>query len=160
MIPVSRIPGQDEPDTASDARLAFEFPADPAYLSLVRQIVGDIALRHGFGREAVHEIEIATDEACANAMQHGCGPGKDQVRVCIVCRPGEINVHVIDRGAGFVFNEQTCRPLREVLQTMPNRGMGLPIIRTLMDDVAYEIGTPEGNVLRMRKIRSPVCHLP
>ena len=154
MIPVSQIPNQNTPDSPADHHLAFEFPADPSYLSLVRQIVGDIAARHGFSPEAVHEIQIATDEACANAMQHGCSAGKDDVRVCIVCRPHEIDVSVIDRGAGFAFNEQACRPLRDVLQTMPNRGMGLPIIRTLMDEVAYEAGTPHGNVLRMRKSRS------
>lgn len=152
---MSQNPIQDKPASAPAHQLAFEFPADPSYLSLVRQIVGDIAQRQGFGPEAVHDIQIATDEACANAMQHGCRRGQNRIRICISCPHHSLDVDVIDWGDGFAFEEQVRRPLRQVLESMPSRGMGLPIIRTLMDEVAYETGTPKGNVLRMRKILSP-----
>ena len=151
---MSQNPIQNGPGSAPADQLAFDFPANPSYLSLVRHVVGDIARRQGFGPEAIHDIQIATDEACANAMQHGCRHGQNRVRICISCPQHSFDVNVIDWGDGFAFEEQVRRPLRQVLEGMPSRGMGLPIIRTLMDEVAYETGTPEGNVLRMRKILS------
>jgi serine/threonine-protein kinase RsbW len=118
-------------------------------------MVGDIALHHGFPADAAHEIQFATDEACTNAMQHGCSGHTDRVRLSIVCHPTGLDVDVIDWGAGFAFKGSTEQQLDQILATMPSRGMGLPIIRTLMDEVDYLAGTPQGNVLRMRKTRSP-----
>ena len=155
MIPVTYNPIQDNLDPSADHELAFEFPADPCYLTIVRRLVGDLAALRGFDPDAAHDIQIAADEACANAMQHGCRSGRDRIRICIVCGPEGLVIDVIDWGDGFAIDNHVRRPLREILQSMPSRGMGLPIIRTLMDEVAYEAGTPKGNVLRMRKTREP-----
>ena len=80
----------------------------------------------------IHDLKLAVTEACTNSIQHAYpdGTGAEDIVVRVSVGPGSVTVEVADDGIGFdpdgVAFVLTPDGERE-------RGMGLPIIRTVMD---------------------------
>jgi serine/threonine-protein kinase RsbW len=94
------------------------------------------------------DIEVAVNEALANAVQHGCAndPAK-QVEVTVECDPASGMLIVVkDPGSGF---DPTDVPSPIVGQQLyADHGRGIFLINELMDEVRYENG---GTEIWMRK---------
>ncbi len=83
------------------------------------------------------EVEIALQEALANAVVHGCRNDPAKVVECeLACRDAELLIVVRDPGPGFdplavpnpVAEENLCS----------SHGRGIYLIRQLVDDVWFE----------------------
>jgi len=94
------------------------------------------------------DIEVAINEALANAVQHGCAndPSK-QVEVTVECDPASGMLIVVkDPGSGF---DPTDVPSPIVGQRLySDHGRGIFLINELMDEVSYKNG---GTEIWMRK---------
>lgn len=130
----------------------WNLPARPEQVTpVVEQMTAFIA-RTGIlaGREA--EVELALQEAVSNAVVHGCsGDASKTVSCWIGCDPVTGVVIVIrDPGPGF----DTSHPPNPLSGAgmAADHGRGLYLIRSLMDDVAYERG---GTELHMWKRPEP-----
>jgi serine/threonine-protein kinase RsbW len=99
--------------------------------------------------EMVSQVVSAFSEAFNNLALHGykgVTPGNIEIRVDLV-NDGDVAVIVVEmKDTGHVFDPAQHMDLPEEL---PERGMGLFIIRSFMDDVGYVAGPP--NVLTLRK---------
>jgi serine/threonine-protein kinase RsbW len=94
------------------------------------------------------DIEMALHEALANAVIHGNGENSCR-RVYVECRcymDGEVSITVRDEGQGFDYSAIPNPTFRENL--LFTHGRGIYLIKTLMDEVAFEEG---GAVVMMRK---------
>lgn len=114
-------------------------PTQTKYLNLIGSIGEHIAkeLEDFSGdREALaYHLNLVLTEATANAIRHATTDNdpKDSVRITIYITENELNIKVYDHGQGFD------------LETVPipdfdhpkEGGMGLFLIRTLMDSVRY-----------------------
>jgi anti-sigma regulatory factor (Ser/Thr protein kinase) len=101
---------------------------------------------HGCEDGARADCELAVVEGCNNAIKHAYPdsvPG--QVILEVVLLPGQIEIHIIDHGPGFVWPERIMLP-----DPQNESGRGLYLIRVLMDCVDYVRG-PAENVLVLRK---------
>jgi serine/threonine-protein kinase RsbW len=102
--------------------------------------------------EMVSQIVSAFSEAFNNLALHGykgVAPGNIEIRVDSVNEAGPDGGHVIVveiKDTGHVFDPAQHMDLPEEL---PERGMGLFIIRSFMDEVGYVAGPP--NVLTLKK---------
>jgi serine/threonine-protein kinase RsbW len=76
------------------------------------------------------------------------------VEIAIDVTADSIVVEIVDMGHTF---DPALIPDPQ-LETLPEGGMGLFIIRSFVDDVEYEPGPP--NVLRLKKRRARVNHTP
>jgi serine/threonine-protein kinase RsbW len=99
-------------------------------------------------REALaYHLNLVLTEAMANAIEHSPpsnnGP---MMRVCIYIEGKDLHILVYDQGRGFDL-ESIPAPDFEALN---ERGRGIFLIRSLMDDVSYR-KTECGNVLEMHK---------
>jgi serine/threonine-protein kinase RsbW len=94
------------------------------------------------------EIEIALNEALANAVVHGCGEDPGQtIQVCAACDPTRgILIVVRDPGPGF-DPEQVPSPVVGE-QIFSEGGRGIFLINQLMDEVEFQHG---GTEIRMTK---------
>ena len=123
-------------------------PADPAAIRTVTDGVAQ-ALRNKPGI-AGHEfeIELALQEALANAIRHGCqGDPTKFVQCCVTYEDaGNVLVVVRDPGPGFDVN-RVPNPL-EGSNVLKGNGRGIFLINQLMDDVRFADG---GRELHMRK---------
>jgi PAS domain S-box-containing protein len=104
----------------------LRLPAEPRSLARVRDELERWLDDAGVERRVVHDVVAATNEACANAIEHAYDPGEGATfEVEGMIRPGEVFVGVRDFGA--------WRPARE-----RGRGRGLELIRQLVDTVVVE----------------------
>jgi anti-sigma regulatory factor (Ser/Thr protein kinase) len=123
-------------------------PADPAAIRTVTEGVAE-ALRSRvgvFGRE--FEIELALQEALANAVRHGCeGDATKSVRCTVTCREtGDVRIVVRDPGRGFDLTA-VPNPL-EGTNPLKANGRGIFLMNQLMDEVRFVGG---GREVHMRK---------
>jgi GAF domain-containing protein/anti-sigma regulatory factor (Ser/Thr protein kinase) len=127
------------PPLADDLRTSW--PATPEALVSVRRILRRWLAFHGAEDEELHDVVVACQEACANAVEHAYGPGHAYFDVEADHRESRIRVTVRDEGR--------WRPPRG-----SHRGRGLPLMRALMDSVDVEHGTEGTVVVLERTLRS------
>jgi len=122
-----------EPDPLLPVQLTI--PADARWLTVVRLAVSGVASRVGASYEDVDDIKVAVSEACTNAIDHAFAGGTDtSPTICIQCHPGEnaIRIEVSDQGCGF---DPEKAPVAEDEADAEKRGgLGLYLIRKLMDE--------------------------
>jgi anti-sigma regulatory factor (Ser/Thr protein kinase) len=106
----------------------------------------------GFDDRALYEIQLAVDEACANAVHHayqGMDPGEIEVS-CLLDEQGLI-IQVRDWGRGFVPENVEEPDVDAPLEERTLGGLGLFLVRQVMDDVEFTFDPEVGNRLRMTK---------
>ena len=60
-----RYEGDDVTSTGRAAEVRLSIPADSAYIAVPRSVVGNLAARNDFTLDAIDDLRIAVDEACA-----------------------------------------------------------------------------------------------
>ena len=121
--------------------LRTTWPATSEALVSIRRILRRWLAFHGAEEEELHDVVVACQEACANAVEHAYGPGHAYFAVEADHRESRIRVTVRDEGR--------WRPPRG-----SHRGRGLPLMRALMDSVDVEHGTEGTVVVLERTLRS------
>ena len=125
-------------------------------LPVVRGAVERMAKKEGFTDEDAHGLTLAIDEALANVIKHGYAGRNDQpiaVRLSpVTAEDGRIGiaVSVRDKGRQIDPDEISGRSLDDV---RPG-GLGVHIIRTVMDECDYSRQKDGGMLLRMVKYGS------
>lgn len=132
--------------------------SNPSSLPLVREVVERVAGGAGFCDEDAHGLMLAIDEALANVIQHGYRGRTDQPIALrfspVTAEDGRfgIEVTVRDRGDQVDPGVISGRPLDDV---RPG-GLGVHIIKTVMDECDYTCPPDGGMLLRMVKyIKDP-----
>jgi anti-sigma regulatory factor (Ser/Thr protein kinase) len=116
--------------------------------------VAEFLEAHHVVADARYKVELALEEAITNLIRHSPhGGASDFVKVCLQIGPEDLIIRIADDGAPF---DKKDVPSPEVGQPLAERaasGMGIHLIRTMVDEIHYErIGC--WNQLEMR-IRIP-----
>jgi anti-sigma regulatory factor (Ser/Thr protein kinase) len=125
-------------------------PADVRSIGTITDGVTELLRERHWSDAEIMGVELAVQEAVANAIRHGCGndPSK-QIQCILTCsETGDVTVVVRDPGDGF-DTQVVADPLHpeNVLKT---GGRGIFLINQLMDEVGFSDG---GRELQMRKRR-------
>ena len=125
-------------------------PAKAEYLVLARLVLTGIAMEVPMSEIALADLKLAVTEVCGNAVQHAYQEDPGVVRVVFQVEPEAIEVSVEDEGEPAAFPDIDDE---SVLRDGPlESGMGLAIVRAVMDDVAIdEDPSARGTIVRMRK---------
>ncbi len=129
-----------------------QFIAKFEYLGEIREFVGEIARAGGFGSQDVYDIQLAADEAASNIIEHAYESVKNGV-LDISCgvKDGTLTIIMVDYGESF---EPSAIPLPDLKADLSERkigGLGIFLMRKLMDEVHYESRRDKSNVLTMIK---------
>ena len=115
--------------------------------------VEQIARRLNFRPEAINQIRHAVVEACINASEHSLSPDQKLYQRLRV-EDDKLVIVISSRGivpAGVDVQNGTRSPADESQDIATGqRGWGLNIIKTLMDEVEFE-RVDDGTSLRMTK---------
>jgi serine/threonine-protein kinase RsbW len=114
--------------------------------------VSRVAQSAGFDQSALYEIQLAVDEVCANVVQHayeGTEPGDMEI-TCLL-EDQRLTIRVRDWGWGFDPDEVEVPDIEAPLEERTLGGLGLFIVRTVMDRVAFTLDPDLGNELTMSK---------
>ena len=125
-----------------------------ASLAAIGQFIAEAAEAAGFAAPAVHEVELAVDEACSNIIEHAYGSeGRGDIEVTYRINDKGLTVILRDRGHPFDPNSVAAPDLEAPLEERNGGGLGLHFMRHLMDEVRFDFTSNSGNVLTMFKRR-------
>ena len=134
----------------SDRIVTLTFPAKPDYLVLSRLALSGLARAYPFDPDVLADLKLAITEACGNAVRHAYEAESEErpVTVSFEVVGEKLEIVVEDRGSGL------DRPADHEwsMPDEPESGMGLAIIRTVVDEL--DVGRGEGGrgtVVRMTK---------
>ena len=129
-----------------------KFAAKFEYLDDIREFVGAIARDSGFSDKDVYNIQLATDEAASNIIEHAYEKISDGIlELSCGVRDEQITIVLTDRGESFDPSEIPLPDLKADLSDRKIGGLGIFLMRKLMDDVHYEAKADKSNVLTMTK---------
>ena len=126
--------------------MKLSVPGKPEYVGTVRMAISCLANNADFDVEAIEDIKVAVSEACNNAICHG--KNDDGIyEVSCELEEGRLVVSVVDQAGGYDPNGY-----REPSLTIPKEGgLGLFIIKALMDEVDIFTELGEGTKIKMVK---------
>lgn len=133
---------------------SVQFTAKFEYLDDIRDFVGKVARKGGFSEKDIYNIQLATDEAASNIIEHayeGMSSGVLDLS-CGIVGDG-ITIILIDYGESFDPSAVPMPNLKADLSERKIGGLGIFLMRKLMDEVHYEPRKDGSNVLTMRKRR-------
>jgi len=137
------------PENSEFAELIdLSVPAEAEAIGAVVDTISETLTRLQVPEQKQLEIALATQEALANAIVHGCGnDSSKQVRCRMKSDPqGRIMIIVTDPGPGF--SSDSLRDPRKNENLHSDHGRGVYLICELMDEVQFE---HRGNEIRMWK---------
>jgi anti-sigma regulatory factor (Ser/Thr protein kinase) len=124
----------------------ISFPAKADYLLLARLALAGIARDVEVSDELLADLKLAVTEACGNSVRHAYPDADGDVTVAYALEGETLEMVVEDRGIGVAPAQEPAG------RAELDGGMGMSIIRTIVDDVAVEPGAGgRGTVGRMRK---------
>lgn len=123
-------------------------------LSNIRDFVSRYAVKHGFTKDKVADIQLAVDEAYTNIIKHAYNNDTSkEVVINLEFNNEKMIVTLTDRGKGFDIEKYRKPNLKKQIEMKKRGGMGVYLIRKLMDDVSYQVKNQK-NILRMCKNRN------
>ncbi len=123
-------------------------------LSDVREFVSRHAEHHGFTSRQIADVQLAVDEACTNIIKHAYNyDASKELSIELEFDDEKMNVTLTDQGIGFDVERYKKPDLKKQIARKKRGGMGVYLIRNLMDEVNYYVESRE-NVLRMIKNRN------
>jgi len=131
---------------------SLTFDADFQYLDDIRDLVGDAARQVGFSEKEIYSIQLAADEASTNIIEHAYA-GMKGGKIEVECTVNENELKIVMRDKGKSFDPSSV-PEPNVKADLSQRkigGLGMYLMRQLMDEVTYETSSETGNILTMIK---------
>lgn len=129
--------------------------SDPIELRKVRSAVEAGGTRVGFSKKDCHAMALAVDEALANVIKHAYGGAHDKkIEIEIQelsSQAGQqgLKVDIRDFGKAVEISKIKGRDLEDI---RPG-GLGVHIMRKVMDEVIFECPPSGGTLLKMVKYR-------
>lgn len=133
---------------------SFSIPANPGAAAAARQRVAEALRSLPMSLSDTEDVMIAAGEAITNAIRHGCKCDPDmRIGVRCVAGPSRLAIDITDPGTGFsplsVPDPSPC--------TITSGGMGIYIMRELMDDVSFSFdGCTCVRLVKRLRSRQPV----
>jgi serine/threonine-protein kinase RsbW len=107
-------------------------------LSLIRDFVSEKALNAGIPMDTVEKIMLAVDEACTNIIKHAYKSSPDgEIIINIDYNEKKFTITIIDYGKSFEPDRVPLPNLQKYYHEHKVGGLGIYLMKSLMDDVKY-----------------------
>ena len=140
-----------------DEIVRLRIPARPVFVGVARTvIVAAASTAVELAEERLEDLRIAVSEACTNAVEaNQARGGADSVLVRCLLGPDRLEVLVQDRGPGLdTTGVADRRDLAAMAEAAAERGWGIQLIRTLVDDVRF-LSEGGGTAVHLVVLRKP-----
>ncbi len=125
--------------------IVLQTPGEMHYLHRIRDFITGIAEESGINEHDLDNIELAVDEACANVIEHGYepdAPNKD-LTIRMEIDSSRLVLTISDQGKQFDPRSKKQTDLKELIDMKRDGGLGISLIKQVMDEIDYRT-TPEG----------------
>ncbi len=130
----------------------------PARLPSIREaieLVSSMAAQAELSDQAIFQCRLALDEACMNIIRHAYADNPDgEFEIIIESRRGRCTIQLVDFGAPYDPQQIAVPDFGSPLEETRPGGLGLYLMRAVMDEVHYTPGL-RSNCLVMVKRERP-----
>lgn len=134
-----------QPVTEDGGLVELRIPCRAEWVGVARLAIAGIASRLQFSIEDIEDLKLAVAEACTNCIQHA----SESDSIAISCRIKSDKLIMTVEDTGKTASPRALEPKR--LGEPKVGGLGVFLIRSLMDDVEYELDPESGTRLTMTK---------
>ncbi|PJA98527.1 MAG: ATP-binding protein [Ignavibacteriales bacterium CG_4_9_14_3_um_filter_30_11] len=124
-----------------------------ANLITIRKFINSKASSFGFTENEIEDIVISVDEACTNIIEHSYNskPNFD-LEISIILSKNKFIIKIVDYGESF--EPDTLKDMDIELYHKQRRvgGLGVYLMKTLMDEVKYKSVKNKYNQVMLTKI--------
>jgi anti-sigma regulatory factor (Ser/Thr protein kinase) len=122
-----------------DACRSAVFPGSTSGIRKAAEAFGEFAAGHGLGEDACWPFRVALDETLSNIVKYAyAGRPAGEIEVEFRISDGELSLAILDDGAPFDPLRAPRPDLGAALEHRRAGGLGISLLRGLMDSVAYE----------------------
>lgn len=125
--------------------------ADFEQLAKIRDFVATACCDLGLAQDAIYDLQLAVDEACANVIKHAYGGRGGKIKVTVKAVGDAVQVIIRDWGSAFDPQAVAIPDVTAPLEDRPLGGLGLFLMRRMMDRVHFQFDQEQGNTLTMTK---------
>lgn len=130
------------------------FPARFEFLDEIRNFVAEVAHEGGFTEKTIYSLQLAADEAASNIIEHAYqGVANASLQITCDMQDDELIITMRDTGKPFDPSNVKQPNLKADLSKRQIGGLGVYLMRKLMDEVRYQSNAKTGNLLTMIKRR-------
>jgi serine/threonine-protein kinase RsbW len=129
---------------------------DLAYLAQVRDMVSRSIAEGGFPSHFLNRLQIAVDEAVTNIIEHGYADeprGTSRIELHVDVTNERFRIEITDHGRTFDPNQITDIDIQQHVLNGRSGGLGVFLMRKIMDQVDYHYQTGVHNQLVLVKLR-------
>jgi anti-sigma regulatory factor (Ser/Thr protein kinase) len=136
-------------------RLTIAIKNDLAEIGRVSRIVTDFVTRNRLPAKLAFDLNLSLDEILTNIISYGYeGDGERQIDIrCTLAEDG-VTVEVEDDGRPFNPIETPEPDLSALLEDRPIGGLGVHLVRQLMDQLEYRRLERKNLLIMKRRIES------
>ncbi len=132
----------------------LQVPSSTENLIIIREFVSSIGAQAGFSPAENAKLELAVDEACANVMEHAYGKDTTkELSIRATLDDDSVQIEVVDTGKPFDPGTIEQKDLDKLVSARKSGGLGMRLMKSLMDEVHYLMIPGQKNELRMVKRR-------
>lgn len=135
--------------------LNLTMPAKDENISIIRSDLSILAREFGFNKEEEEDMTISVGEACVNVIRHAYEGNRSSpmlINIRYWLYSNKVSIVVKDYGKGFdshfvqsfIQGSSATKPEKKI-------GLGIFLIKALMDEVKYESRFNEGTSVTMVK---------
>jgi len=132
-------------ENAASEVVELRIPARAEWVALARLCAATMANRLRFSIEEIEDVKLAVTEACNAAIQNE--PQGEFITLTCEALEGSLRIRVRDDGRPGVRIQRQRMDFEEARIA----GLGIFLIRTLMDEVSYDVQPQSGTELLMVK---------
>ena len=135
------------------AEQAFDFLVEASLDNLqdIRSYVDRVGARLGVNESALGDLRLAVDEAVTNVILHGYGKLDGFVELHMHGEGDAVVIRIRDRARTFDPSQVSAPQLDTALRNRPLGGMGIFLIRKMMDEAEFLPLPGGGNEIRLVK---------
>ena len=134
----------------SAGQVELKIPRRAEFVRLARMTACAMAAQLDFTYDVMKDVELAVGEACTNAVEHVADESCDEILVRFTIEGERLAVEVVDRGQSFDLSRVDSADAEEG----DVGGVGITIMRSVMDEVHIQCDPKTGTCVRMIKYRA------
>ncbi|HIC88632.1 MAG TPA: ATP-binding protein [Anaerolineae bacterium] len=134
-----------------DSKRSLRVDASLANLDAVRAFIANAATTLGIPEELHFYLQLAADEAFTNLVMYGYAGQVGEAELTLSRDPDAVVLTIRDWSRPFDPTQVPPPDLNRPLSERTIGGLGIHIIRQIMDEMHYRADAVEGNVLTLVK---------
>ena len=120
------------------ARRYLKLEARAEELERINAAVEDLGEQEGWSSKLLFRVNLVLEELGLNVMTHGQARGAGELEITLTSDETAVTIELVDDGPRFDPLQDAPRPDPTAsLEERPVGGLGVHLVRTLMDEVHY-----------------------